>query len=276
MRGASRSPAGSAGRCTSRAGGGCRHALHDSPRSVAVHQRFRRRTGGGRGLRPPGAALRHPQQRVQHDPRALRRGRRPGGGRPGRLQPCLRGDRGLLPGQGGNGDRGRGSGAPAPTARRRSTPAPACPPGTARCRCSAGRTRTAPSTPAVSRAMGPCSRNFEVRHDLFPFGDLGAVTLLAFLDAGRVFEEESFRLTTEDLHVGGGGGVGDPDPPLGDLHLQLRRRPGRLQFLLRERLDVLVRAPAPYAAVRPRPAVASTSRSVVSPRSLAYHFRTWG
>ena len=49
--------------------------------------------------------------------------------------------------------------------------------------------------------------NLEVRHDLFPFGDLGSVTLVGFLDAGRVFEDESFRLTTEDLHVGGGGGV---------------------------------------------------------------------
>jgi outer membrane protein assembly factor BamA len=49
--------------------------------------------------------------------------------------------------------------------------------------------------------------NLEVRHDLLPFGDLGAITLVAFLDAGRVFEEESFRLTTDDLHVGGGGGV---------------------------------------------------------------------
>jgi Omp85 superfamily domain len=49
--------------------------------------------------------------------------------------------------------------------------------------------------------------NFEVRHDLLPFGDLGALTLVAFLDAGRVFEGESFRLTTDDLHVGGGGGI---------------------------------------------------------------------
>ncbi|HVL18417.1 MAG TPA: BamA/TamA family outer membrane protein [Gemmatimonadales bacterium] len=48
--------------------------------------------------------------------------------------------------------------------------------------------------------------NLEVRHDLLPLGDLGAVTLLGFIDAGRVFEGESFRLTTEDLHVGGGGG----------------------------------------------------------------------
>jgi hypothetical protein len=49
--------------------------------------------------------------------------------------------------------------------------------------------------------------NLEVRHDLLPFGDLGAITLLAFVDAGRVFEQESFRITTNDMHVGGGGGV---------------------------------------------------------------------
>ena len=53
---------------------------------------------------------------------------------------------------------------------------------------------------------GTLFANLEVRHDLFPFGDLGSVTLVGFLDAGRVFEDE-FRLTTEDLHVGGGGGV---------------------------------------------------------------------
>ena len=50
--------------------------------------------------------------------------------------------------------------------------------------------------------------NLEVRHDLISFGDLGAVTLLGFVDAGRVFEGESFKLTTEDVKVGGGGGVG--------------------------------------------------------------------
>ena len=49
--------------------------------------------------------------------------------------------------------------------------------------------------------------NFEVRHDLLPFGDLGAVTLVAFLDAGRVFEQEGFKLTTRDMKVGGGGAV---------------------------------------------------------------------
>jgi outer membrane protein assembly factor BamA len=49
--------------------------------------------------------------------------------------------------------------------------------------------------------------NLEVRHDLLPFGDLGAITLLAFLDAGRVFEGESFELTADDVKVGGGGGV---------------------------------------------------------------------
>jgi surface antigen Omp85-like protein len=48
--------------------------------------------------------------------------------------------------------------------------------------------------------------NLEVRHDLLPFGDLGAVTLLGFVDAGRVFEEENFRITTDAMKVGGGGG----------------------------------------------------------------------
>jgi len=48
--------------------------------------------------------------------------------------------------------------------------------------------------------------NLEVRHDLLPFGDLGAVTLIGFVDAGRVFEQESFRFTTEHMKVGGGGG----------------------------------------------------------------------
>jgi outer membrane protein assembly factor BamA len=49
--------------------------------------------------------------------------------------------------------------------------------------------------------------NFEIRHDLLAFGDLGAITLLAFLDAGRVFEQEPWKLTTQDMKVGGGGGV---------------------------------------------------------------------
>jgi hypothetical protein len=49
--------------------------------------------------------------------------------------------------------------------------------------------------------------NFEVRHDLLPFGDLGAVTLVAILDAGRVFEQEGFKLTTKDMKVGGGGAI---------------------------------------------------------------------
>jgi hypothetical protein len=50
--------------------------------------------------------------------------------------------------------------------------------------------------------------NLEVRHDLIAFGDLGAITLIGFVDAGRVFEGESFKLTASDLHVGGGGGIG--------------------------------------------------------------------
>ena len=49
--------------------------------------------------------------------------------------------------------------------------------------------------------------NLEVRHDLLAFGDLGAITLIGFTDAGRVFEDESFKLTADDLKVGGGGGI---------------------------------------------------------------------
>jgi hypothetical protein len=50
--------------------------------------------------------------------------------------------------------------------------------------------------------------NLEVRHDLLAFGDLGAITLIGFVDAGRVFEGENFKLTTSNLKVGGGGGIG--------------------------------------------------------------------
>lgn len=47
----------------------------------------------------------------------------------------------------------------------------------------------------------------EVRHDLLNLGDLGAFTLLAFVDAGRVFEQRDFKLTTQGMKVGGGGGL---------------------------------------------------------------------
>jgi hypothetical protein len=50
--------------------------------------------------------------------------------------------------------------------------------------------------------------NLEVRHDLLSLGDLGAITLLGFVDAGRVFEGEKFKLTTTGVKVGGGGGIG--------------------------------------------------------------------
>jgi outer membrane protein assembly factor BamA len=49
--------------------------------------------------------------------------------------------------------------------------------------------------------------NADVRHDLLNLGDLGGITLLAFADAGRVFENEPFKLTTTDMKLGAGGGV---------------------------------------------------------------------
>jgi outer membrane protein assembly factor BamA len=47
----------------------------------------------------------------------------------------------------------------------------------------------------------------ELRHDLLNLGDFGAFTLFGFFDAGRVFEQESFKLTTRDMKTGGGGGI---------------------------------------------------------------------
>lgn len=47
----------------------------------------------------------------------------------------------------------------------------------------------------------------ELRHDLLNAGDFGAITLLGFVDGGRVFEGEGARLTTSGWEVGYGGGV---------------------------------------------------------------------
>jgi len=33
------------------------------------------------------------------------------------------------------------------------------------------------------------------------------IVLVGFVDAGRVFEDTKFRLTTQDVKVGGGGGI---------------------------------------------------------------------
>jgi hypothetical protein len=49
--------------------------------------------------------------------------------------------------------------------------------------------------------------SLEVRQVMIDGGDLLGVYGLAFVDAGRSFEREVFRITTEDLKVGGGIGV---------------------------------------------------------------------
>ncbi len=49
--------------------------------------------------------------------------------------------------------------------------------------------------------------NLEVRHNLLDLGDFGAFTAIGFVDAGRVFEQEDFKLTTDNMKVGGGGGL---------------------------------------------------------------------
>lgn len=49
--------------------------------------------------------------------------------------------------------------------------------------------------------------NFDVRYDVYAVPTLVRTTVVAFLDAGRVFEPEPFKLTTEALLVGGGAGL---------------------------------------------------------------------
>ena len=49
--------------------------------------------------------------------------------------------------------------------------------------------------------------NFDVRYDLLAEPTLFRVTLLGFLDVGRVFPASEFKLTTEDLKWGGGAGL---------------------------------------------------------------------
>jgi outer membrane protein assembly factor BamA len=49
--------------------------------------------------------------------------------------------------------------------------------------------------------------NLDLRFDAYAVPTLVRATVVAFLDAGRVFEPEPFKLTTEALAVGGGGGL---------------------------------------------------------------------
>ena len=49
--------------------------------------------------------------------------------------------------------------------------------------------------------------NLEARYTLAAIPTLYRISLLGFFDAGRVFQAEEFRITTEDLKVGAGGGL---------------------------------------------------------------------
>lgn len=49
--------------------------------------------------------------------------------------------------------------------------------------------------------------NLDVRYDAYAVPTLVRATVVAFVDAGRVFEPEPFKLTTEGLQVGGGLGL---------------------------------------------------------------------
>jgi outer membrane protein assembly factor BamA len=49
--------------------------------------------------------------------------------------------------------------------------------------------------------------NFEVRQNLFSFANVAGLVLVVFVDAGRVFEDTKFTLTTNEVKVGGGAGI---------------------------------------------------------------------
>ena len=49
--------------------------------------------------------------------------------------------------------------------------------------------------------------NIELRRELFTSKNAAAVSVLVYLDAGRVFEGEKLRLTGDGLHVGAGAGL---------------------------------------------------------------------
>ena len=59
------------------------------------------------------------------------------------------------------------------------------------------------------RLLGPDKllANLDLRYTLYEIPTLARVSLLAFVDAGRVFPAGGFSLTTQDLKVGAGGGL---------------------------------------------------------------------
>lgn len=49
--------------------------------------------------------------------------------------------------------------------------------------------------------------NLDARYTVYAIPTLARASVVAFLDVGRVFEDEEFRFTTDDLKVGGGTGL---------------------------------------------------------------------
>ncbi len=61
--------------------------------------------------------------------------------------------------------------------------------------------------PGRFAGRGVLLASLEVRHNLLDLGDLGAVTLLGFVDGGRAFGDTGVQWTLNQWKVGGGGGV---------------------------------------------------------------------
>ena len=61
--------------------------------------------------------------------------------------------------------------------------------------------------PGRFAGRGVMMASLEVRHNLLDLGDLGAVTVIGFVDGGRAFGDQGLRWTLDGWKVGGGGGV---------------------------------------------------------------------
>jgi outer membrane protein assembly factor BamA len=78
--------------------------------------------------------------------------------------------------------------------------------------------------------------NFDIRYDLMPYPTFLPVTLVGWMDAGRVFHNEDFSVTLDGLKVGSGGGLFVQIGRSGILGLTVGGGPGGLTTNIHSRL----------------------------------------
>lgn len=82
---------------------------------------------------------------------------------------------------------------------------------------------------------GKLMLNFDVRYDVLEYPTFLPVTLVAWMDAGRVFFNEGFRLTLDDMSVGVGAGLFIQIGRSGIVGLSMGTGPGGLSTILHTR-----------------------------------------